>query len=243
VINAEIPVDDNRQKKSVFDIRVVFRNGEHAIVEMEFSPKDDFKRRSLYLISKDYASQPLSGGMYRDLKKRYIVCVTNFTLFPNKEIYFDDYLFRDKQGVPLTDDQSIIFIELSKIDGLLDVPVDDLSDVDMWAIFLRYASERSKRDVINQILNRKEGIHMAAQILETISKDERERMIYEDQLIYEADLVAREQYVDRTAEERGAKRAKEMNTMEIAKNLKMLQIPFEIILKSTGLSLDVLETL
>jgi predicted transposase/invertase (TIGR01784 family) len=235
VINAEIPVDDKRQKKSVFDIRVVFKNGEQAIVEMEFSPKDDFKKRSLYLISKAYASQPLSGGMYRDLKKRYIVCVNNFTLFPNKEIYFDDYLFRDKQGVPLTDDQTIIFIELSKIDGLLDVPVDDLSDVDMWAIFLRYASEKSKRDVINQILNRKEGIHMAAQILETISKDERERMIYEDQLIYEADLIAREQYVERTSREAALK--------QVAKSLKYDNFPLNAIMKSTGLPLDVLESL
>jgi predicted transposase/invertase (TIGR01784 family) len=72
VINAAIPVDDKRQKKSVFDIRVTFKNGEHAIVEMEKSPKDDFKKRSQFLISKAYAAQPLSGGMYRELKKRYL---------------------------------------------------------------------------------------------------------------------------------------------------------------------------
>jgi predicted transposase/invertase (TIGR01784 family) len=73
VINAEIPVDDKRQKKSVFDIRVTFKNGEQAVVEMQFSPKGDFKKRSQFLISKAYASQPLSGEMYRSLKKRYII--------------------------------------------------------------------------------------------------------------------------------------------------------------------------
>jgi predicted transposase/invertase (TIGR01784 family) len=239
VINAEIPVEDKRQKKSVFDIRVVFKNGEQAVVEMEFSPKDDFKKRSQYLISKAYASQPLSGAMYRDLKKRYIICITNFTLFPHKAIYFDNYLFRDKQGEPLTDDQTIIFIELSKIDGLLDVPVDNLNDVDMWAIFLRYASERNKRNVINQILNRKEGIHMAAQILEEISKDELERMIYEDQLLYEADRLAEWSYRERTVREE----AIESNSMEIARSLKSDNFPLDKISKHTGISLEVLQSL
>jgi predicted transposase/invertase (TIGR01784 family) len=239
VINAEIPVEDKRQKKSVFDIRVMFKNGEQAVVEMEFSLKDDFKKRSQFLISKTYASQPLSGEMYRELKKCYIICITNFTLFPKKEVYFDNYLFRDKHGEPLTDDQTIIFIELSKIDGLLDVPVDNLSDVDMWALFLRYASEKNKRETINKILNRKEGIYMAAQILETISKDERERMIYEDQLLYEADKLAEKRYAVRTAVEA----AEESTTKQIAKNMKALQIPFELICKSTGISVEVLESL
>jgi predicted transposase/invertase (TIGR01784 family) len=229
VINAEIPVEDKRQKKSVFDIRVLIKNGEQAVVEMEFSPKDDFKRRSQFLVSKAYASQRLSGGMYRDLKKCYIICITNFTLFPMKEIYVDDYLFRDKNGVPLTEDQTIIFIELSKIDGLLNIPIDELSDIDMWTLFLRYASDISKRDVINKILNRKEGIYMAAQILEAISKDELEQMILFDQLLYEADKIAEASYRERTAVEK--------NTKEIAKNLLALQIPLEMIVKSTVMSM------
>jgi predicted transposase/invertase (TIGR01784 family) len=155
-------------------------------------------------------------------------------------------MFRDKQGTALTDDQTIIFIELSKVEGLLKIPVDNLRDIDMWAIFLRYASEKSKRDAIKQILNRKEGIHMAAQILEEISKDELERMIYEEQLLYEADKLAewsyRERIVREEAEEK-VKKANEKKAMEIAKNMKMLQIPLELISKSTGLSLDLLESL
>jgi ketol-acid reductoisomerase len=61
---------------------------------------------------------------------------------------------------------------------------------------------------------------MAAQILETISKDEMERMIYEDQLIYEADLIAMEHYVVRTAEERGEKRGKKGGKKEVKKEMK-----------------------
>jgi uncharacterized protein YqgQ len=44
-----------------------------------------------------------------------------------------------------------------------------------------------------------------------VSKDEIERMSYEDQLIYEADVVAKEQYTVRTAVEVVEKRAKESN--------------------------------
>jgi len=239
VINAEIPVDDKRQKRSVFDIRVKFKNDEQAIIEMQFSARDDFRKRSQFLISKAYASQELSGEMYRALKKRYLVCVTNFTLFPNEEVFVDDYMFRNSRGVALTDDQNITFIELSKIDGLLDKPTDDLTDIEMWSVFLRYASDKDKREVIKQILSREEGISMAAQILETISKDEKEQMRLFDELLYEADLLARERYVVRVAREE----AEENKAMQIARNFKRDQIPLEVIMRNTGLSLEVLQTL
>jgi len=235
VINAEIPVDDKQQKKSVFDIRVKFKNEEQAIIEMQFSLKGDFKKRAQFLISKSYASQPLSGEMYRDLKKHYLICILNFTLFPEEEVFFDEYMYRNSRGKVLTDDQNIIFVELSKIDDILEKPVDELNDIEMWSVFLRFASDKDKRDVINKILDREDGINMAAQILETISKDERERIYYEEQLLYEADRLADKRHAVRTAVED--------NSLQIARNFKRDKIPLDIIMKNTGLSLEVLQTL
>ena len=84
---------------------------------------------------------------------------------------------------------------------------------------------------------------MAAQVLETISQDEREQMILEAQLLYEADQKAEIRYALRTGREEGREKGREESTREIAKNFKMKNISLDIIAESTGLSLEVLKTL
>jgi len=96
-------------------------------------------------------------------------------------------MFRDENGVALTDDEVIIFLELSKIEKLLTKPVDELSEIEMWMIFFRYATDKTKRELLNKILEKEEGIGMATAILQEISMSEQERMIYEAELIYELD--------------------------------------------------------
>ena len=76
----EIPVAGKLHKKANFDIRVRFTDGAQAIIEIEFSRKDDFKKRSQFIISS------------------------------------------------ITDDQQIIFLELSKLDSLLTKPVETMTD-------------------------------------------------------------------------------------------------------------------
>ena len=88
---------------------------------------------------------------------------------------------------------------------------------------------------MNEILEKKEGINMAAQILQTISKDERERLAYEAQLIYELD----QRSAERSAEMRGEKNAKR----EVAKNMKLKNIPLDIISETTGFPLEELVAL
>jgi len=226
VINPAIPVDNKKKKKSVFDIRVRFKNGQQAIVEMEFHKKDDFKRRSQFLVSRAYSSQDISGNTYADLKKCYLICIMNYPLFDDDR-YYRDIMFRDEHGTPLTDDEVIIFLELSKIKKLLNKPVDELSDIEMWMLFFRYVTDKSKRELLNKILEKKEGIGMAAQILKEMSMSEQERMIYEAELIYELD-------------QRSAKRAVAIG---IARKFKERNVPFDVIAESTGLRLAEVEAL
>jgi len=202
VISSEIPVDYREYKKAIFDVRVTIKNGEQAIVEMQVERNDDFRKRSQFIISKAYSTQEISGYAYSNLKKCYLVCVTNFTLFDNAD-NFSDYMFRNRKGEPLNDDMTIVFLELSKIEQLLSKSVDKLTDDECWAIFLRYASYKDKRDVLKKILIRKEGIQMAAQILESISKDKRERVAYEEALLAEMDAVSRQIYAEQQGIQRG----------------------------------------
>ena len=187
IINPEPSVDAPNYKKSRFDIRVRFQNGEQGIIEIEWGKKDNFKKRAQLIISKAYTSQDISGKSYDDLKRCYLICIVDYTLFEDDKKYFRDAMFRDAKGTPLTDDQVIIFLELTKIKALLKKRVEDLTEIESWLIFFKYAADKSKREKLEQIIEKKEGIKMAAQILQTISMNERERALYESHLIYELD--------------------------------------------------------
>ena len=80
IINQEIPVDAKKHKKTVFDIRVKFNNGQQAVVEMQLSGAASFKKRAQFIISKAYSSQEISGEEYDKLQKCYLICIINFTL-------------------------------------------------------------------------------------------------------------------------------------------------------------------
>ena len=242
VISPEIPVDSAGHKKPKFDIRARLQNGEQVIIEIQFSRKDNFKKRSQFIISKAYSSQDISGKQYADLKRCYLVCVVDYTLFDEDNEYRRDGMFRDAKGNPITDDQTIVFLELTKIAGLLKKPVDELTDLECWLLFFKYATDKSKRDMLNKILEREAGVMMAAQILETISKDERERAIYEAQWLYELDQQSERISAEKRGEELGRKIGEELGQerakLQVAKNLKNMNFPLDAISVSTGVSME-----
>jgi len=227
VINPEIPIDIATSKKSVFDIRVKFNDGEQAIVEMQLSNHSGFKKRAQFLISKAYVSQPISGLEFSALRKCYLICITNFMFPASKPELVDDYRYRDKRGNDLTDDQTIVFIELPKTEKILNKLVDEMTNIEQWAIFFRYVSDKSRRDIINRIIGRKEGIKMATDVLELISKDEKERIRYESELIFDLDQRSR---VNGAWQEGSIQRAH-----TIARNMLKRNRPIYEVTEDTGL--------
>ena len=187
VVNPEIPVDVGTRKKAVFDIRVKFVDGRQAIVEMQLSGGKSFKKRAQFIISKAYSSQEISGEEYNALQKCYLICILNFPLFREPVELVSDYRFRDKNGIDLTDDETIIFIQLPEVDRILSKPVEAMTDQEMWSMFFRYMSDKSQEEKLSAIIARKEGIKMAANVLLEISQEEKARIQYENELIADLD--------------------------------------------------------
>jgi len=77
VISPVIPVDVIKRKKSIFDVRASFNNGEQCIIEMQVVDEHDFKKRSQFIISRAYVSQNISGLNYNALKKCYLIAIVN----------------------------------------------------------------------------------------------------------------------------------------------------------------------
>jgi predicted transposase/invertase (TIGR01784 family) len=206
---------------------------------MQLNKSYDFKKRSQFIISKSYTSQPIAGSNYNALKKCYLICITNFDLLDNKLEFINNYRFRDKAGNDLSDDETIIFMELSKIDAILEKPVDKMTNAEMWAIFFRYVTDKNKRDILNKIIDREEGIKMAVTVLDEISRSEEERIQYENELIFDLDVRSN---LD-GAKREGLKEGKREKELEIAKNLLKINLSTKQISEATGLSLEEIKKL
>ena len=50
-----------------------------------------------------------------------------------------------------------------------------MSIAEQWAYYLAYLTDKSKRSIINEIVEMEEGIAMASSVLRKVSKDEEER--------------------------------------------------------------------
>ena len=88
---------------------------------------------------------------------------------------------------------NIITIELAKLGAVLEKALEDMDDTEIWAVFLRYCTDKRRRALVNSIIERKEAIAMAAQTILSISKNKAERDYYESllkgELDYQANMV------------------------------------------------------
>ena len=78
-----------------------------------------------------------------------------------------------------------------------------MSPAEQWIIFFEYLTDRAKREKINQIINRQEGIAMASQVLLNISKDDIERARRMSEEKYELDLQSEITYAKQQGMQQG----------------------------------------
>jgi predicted transposase/invertase (TIGR01784 family) len=125
-------------------------------------------------------------------------------------------------------------VELSKADRSVEKPVGEMGGAEMWAVYFRYLTDRSKRAKINEVIAREEGIAMASKVLITISKDEVERARLMSEYKYELDNQSKMVQAKRDGVDEGRKQ----RGIEIAGNFKKLGIPVTQIAHATGLSIE-----
>jgi len=109
----------------------------------------------------------------------------------------------------------------------------------MWAIFLRYAENPDHREVVNRIIEAKEGLYVASELLMGISQDEKERAHFRSRRMYLSDLESNILTATRTGREQG--QADAYNN--IAKKLLAVGDPIEKIEAVTGLTRAEIEAL
>ena len=145
----------------------------------------------------------------------------------------------DKNNELLSDAIQIVYVELSKLHEIMKKSVYDMTDLEKWAIFFQYASEPTYRDTVNKVIESKEALKMAGNLLMSISQDERERAVFRSRKMYQTD---RESDLA-TVEDRGKKIGRLERNTEIAQNMLSEGLPFDMIMRCTGLTRHEIENL
>ena len=126
--------------------------------------------------------------------------------FKDEEFLHSFEYYDPGRGVSLNGKSRIITLELSKLEGIVEKPIDEMSSQELWAVFFQYLPDTSKRQKINEIIDREEGIAMASKVLKSISKDEIERARLMSEYKYQLDLQSQLVTAERKGKEEGIKK-------------------------------------
>ena len=147
----------------------------------------------------------------------------------------------------LSDAIHVIYVELSKLNEIIKKSVDDMTDLEKWAVFFRYADIPEYREAVNRIIASKEALQMAGNLLMSVSKDELERAVFRSRRMYQSDLDSNIATAERRGEIRGEIRGniegEQRKALAIAVNMLKRNRAIDEIIEDTGLTREEVEKL
>ena len=214
VRNNDIPPSDTEEKVERLDVNCRIDDGSQIDLEMQASRIQEdsdgryqnLKGKSIYYLCDLHSSQPSRGvRRYDRLSRTYQVTFCSYTVFPNRSDYVNSFSLRhDEDNELLSDAIQVVYVELSKLQEIMKKSVDDMTDLEKWAVFFQYASEPNHRETVNKVIASKEVLQMAGNRLMSISQDERERAVFRSRRKFQTDM----QSDLATAEDRGERRGR-----------------------------------
>ena len=242
VRNNEIPPEHSQERAERLDLNCMIDDGTQVDVEMhahriEEKPggkNENVKGKTIYYLCDLHSSQPCKGKKRYDLLSR--TCQITFcfyTVFPERKEFVNSFSLRhDIDNELLSDAIHIVFVELSKLREVMKKPVSDMTDLEKWAIFFRYADDPKYRETVNEVIASKEALKMAGNRLMSISQDERERAVMRSRRMAETDLESNLA----TAWDNGLEEGIQRGRREMARLMLANGEPEDKIMQYTGLS-------
>jgi predicted transposase/invertase (TIGR01784 family) len=241
--NNELAATDTQEKDQVFDVNCVTGNKEQIAVEMSShamegdSHKNNFKlirSRSVYELCYLHSTQPSKGINYDGLARSFQVVFCDYTVFTDKPDFIRRCTLKDETGIQVSDDITLVFVELPKVKSVMkkaiadmtkmDQAVKEMTDMEKWAIFLGYFHHPKYSELVAAIIDSKEEIKMASQLLTEISQDERQRALFRSRRIAERDR----EHFRVTVLNEGIEKGKKENAQELLSMFEKGYSPEEI---------------
>ena len=253
VRNNEPPAEDTQEKAERLDVNCRIDDGSQVDLEMQASRIQEgldgghrnLKGKSIYYLCDLHSSQPAKGmPTYDKLARTYQVTFCSYTVFAGRKEYVNSFSMRhDEDNELFSDAIRVIYVELSKLEGIVKKPINDMSDLEKWAVFFNYANRPTYRDTVNKIISSKEALQMAGELLMSISQDERERAKLRSRKMFETDLASDMATAEYRGEQRGRQEGRQEGALAIARNMMADKEPVEKITRYTGLTREEVENL
>ena len=168
----EPPVQTTEESQMSFDVSVKFNDGERADIEVQARSEDyDYAARAEIQAARLLSTSNVKGDRWQTLPA-YQISVLNFEFDKDDSSPLSWYNMRKANGKQLSDRLNVIFFDLIKIHNLLGKPVDSLSKLEKWGLFLSYAGDERRTAYIDTLTKSEEGLMNAKSSLCTISEDE-----------------------------------------------------------------------
>jgi predicted transposase/invertase (TIGR01784 family) len=251
VRNNELPAGDVDKKAERLDVNCKIDDGTQVDLEMQASHiKEDsdgehknLKGKSIYYLCDLHASQPSKGvRRYDKLVQTYQVTFCSYTVFPKRKEYVNSFSLRHDEGNELLSDAiCVVYVELSKLNEILNKPVNDMTDLEKWAVFLEYADIPTQREKVNKIIESKEALQMAGELLMSISQDERERAVFRSRRMYQTDMDSNLATAEDKGRREGEAKGRAESMAQVAQKMKNAGRPLNEIMEFTGLSAEAIK--
>ena len=236
----EIAPGDVDEKAERLDVNCRLGDGTQVDLEMQASHiqeetdegHQNLKGKGIYYLCDLHSSQPSKGLRYDELSQTYQVTFCSYTVFPRREEYVNTFSLRhDVDNELLSDAIRVVYVELTKLQEIMKKSVKDMSDLDKWALFFKYASIPRYRENLNKVIDSKEALQMAGNLLMGISQDEHERAVFRSRRMYQTDWDSNL----RTARDNGIKIGEEREEKRIVQKMLSAGVPISQIALYTEL--------
>jgi predicted transposase/invertase (TIGR01784 family) len=176
VVANEPAAQSETDRQIRYDIACTFNDGELANVEMTLWPKGTEPLRIEYFLCRLFASQDIRGREFSRLKRSYQISILGDNLYKdNRAVHSFEYYDREHETA-LGGRTAALTLELRKLEHLVEKPLEKTSGQERWGLFLRYAAEPERLNLVNRLLELEEGIAMAGEAILELPKSQVEEM-------------------------------------------------------------------
>jgi predicted transposase/invertase (TIGR01784 family) len=245
VRNNELPLSDIDEKSERLDVNCRIDDGTLVDLEMQASYIKEFSKghrnligKSIYYLCDLHSSQSSKGIRYHELAQTYQVTFCSYTVFPKLPDYFNLFSMRhDKSNELLSNAINVIYVELSKLSEILNKSISDMTDLEKWAVFLRYANIPEHRATVNMVIESKEALQMAGNLLMSVSQSEREQAVFRSRRMYQSDMDSNYATVLAIGRREGRAEGVIDGVAKVARKMIASNMPIEEVTMLTGLSI------
>lgn len=183
----EPPSETKKQKQMRFDVTVEFDNGEIAEIEMQARKQNyDYGVRAEIQAAR-LLNNTAKKGKGWDSPPIYQISVLNFQYVKGDKQEMTWYTLKDETGHQLAERLNVIFIDLVAIRKKLDWPVEELTPIEKWGLFLSYVDKEKNSDYIKKLIKSEDGLMAAEKIVKRMSNADDNWYIQNSRYIAERD--------------------------------------------------------